>query len=331
MSLRVADMTPEQHEARRQSYASYKKRHPERVRAALYLWREKRRDIYLSVQRRYYDASRERHVERCRSRWANLAPERRTAEVQRALAKKKKILGRICRSCLRSDGQVYWSSTVDYCSACYSRKLKNGTCRCGATLFRRPAGCPKGCEPPQPLPPWTSALATAVLTIADLSRLVRSGIAANYEAIDRVMPSSQGERKPESTRRWADRYLVAPLKAVSGINLKFRQAEEGEDGGPRLIFDIVAVERLAEDHGDAAARFLDGVRKPAPKRQRQKRYLAAANGQRRIAWRGECLTLAQWAERLGIGKDALMERLKRWPLKRALTATNQSFDTEVKS
>jgi len=40
---------------------------------------------------------------------------------------------------------------------------------------------------------------------------------------------------------------------------------------------------------------------------------------RRITLNGETLTLTQWAARLNIGLPSLIQRLKNWPLERALT------------
>jgi hypothetical protein len=38
-----------------------------------------------------------------------------------------------------------------------------------------------------------------------------------------------------------------------------------------------------------------------------------------IEFGGECLSVTQWAQRIGINKASLYERLEKWPLERALT------------
>ena len=43
-------------------------------------------------------------------------------------------------------------------------------------------------------------------------------------------------------------------------------------------------------------------------------------GNRRIEFRGETLTAAQWADRCGVSVQAMFARLKRWPLERALVS-----------
>jgi len=40
---------------------------------------------------------------------------------------------------------------------------------------------------------------------------------------------------------------------------------------------------------------------------------------RRIEFNGETMTLSQWADKTGIGYSALENRLKHWPIDRALT------------
>lgn len=43
-----------------------------------------------------------------------------------------------------------------------------------------------------------------------------------------------------------------------------------------------------------------------------------------ITFNGEKLSVTQWAARLGINKSSLYERLKRWPVERALTEARRA-------
>ena len=46
---------------------------------------------------------------------------------------------------------------------------------------------------------------------------------------------------------------------------------------------------------------------------------------RRITFRGETLTLSEWAERLGITHTALSDRLKKWSIEQALTTPRRAW------
>lgn len=45
---------------------------------------------------------------------------------------RRAAIGRMCRSCLRSDSETSWSTKEDHCGACRRRALRTGFCDCGA-------------------------------------------------------------------------------------------------------------------------------------------------------------------------------------------------------
>lgn len=48
---------------------------------------------------------------------------------------------------------------------------------------------------------------------------------------------------------------------------------------------------------------------------------------RRITFNGETLCLSEWAERLGMNRTSLRERLAKWPIEKALTALPRRWPT----
>ena len=51
-------------------------------------------------------------------------------------ARSKANLGRVCRSCLRTDAEAAWSKRKDRCSACDRQVLRAGECHCGSALSK---------------------------------------------------------------------------------------------------------------------------------------------------------------------------------------------------
>lgn len=56
-----------------------------------------------------------------------------------------------------------------------------------------------------------------------------------------------------------------------------------------------------------------------------------ARSNRLISYEGRWRTIAEWARELGISYPALFERLKRWPVKRALTESSVPFKKRLLS
>lgn len=140
----LPNLTPEERKAhhlelKRATSRRYRERHPDRVKASRRKWVEKNPEFRTKwarenpeknreFQRKYRAANRER----LRVYANNYAA---THKDQKA-ARRKRPLGRSCRSCERSDSEVSFALR-DICVSCQRRGWMRGFCGCGAALSLR--------------------------------------------------------------------------------------------------------------------------------------------------------------------------------------------------
>ena len=72
------------------------------------------------------------------------------------------------------------------------------------------------------------------------------------------------------------------------------------------IHRLGSLEAVIERHGTTTA-------------SHGKRATASHADAQRVTFNGETLTVAEWAERIGVNRQTLIVRLRRWPIERALT------------